>query len=221
MANKLLIKTYNPKEDLLVFPLTKDPMLETETKFSNIAEVVPAIADAFNVYTLLSAGASGGVSEDTMKTKNLFDIKRWTGTDPLRFACDLILHTKTNAYKDVYSPAKLLMEQVILSKDNTGRFIVPGISLASMEDFQSGDSIGGISKKAKVISAWVPGMFYIPLGMIEKVQVTFSKEVTDRGYPLWATLNVNIESIMPANTDYFDNVNFDFYNLARFNAGVV
>jgi len=206
MANKLLLKIYNPKEDLLVFPLTKDPLIETETKFSSIAEVIPAVADLFNTYTLLSAGTSGGVSEDTLKTKNLFDIKRWTGTEPLRFTCDLILHTQTNAFKDVYSPAKLLMNQVILSKDDNGRFIVPGISLASMSDFQEGQSIGGLSKKAKVISAWIPGILYIPLGMIEKVQVTFSKEVTDSGYPLWANINVTIESILPANSDFFDDV---------------
>ena len=205
MANKLIIKIYKPQEEVLTFPLTKDVLLETKSQFSSMGEVIPSVAKVFDYATLISAGMTGTVGAGLIETKNLFDIKRWTKTDPLIFTADLLLYTKTDPYKDVYEPAKLLIDQVILSKDNTGRFTVPGISAASLSDFQ-GEISPAENVRAKLVTVWIPGMLYLPIAMIESVQTTFSKEITDSGYPLWASINVNIESIMPANSDFFDDV---------------
>lgn len=207
MANRLFMQDHADSSKLFNFPLTKDPMLEIESQFSSFGEVIPSVNDFLNASTLAMTGAGGQVDAGLLKFKNLFDIKRWTKTDPIRLTVDIQLYTQTNPKEDVYRKAYQLMEYTMLTKDSTG-YIVPGMSLASLKDFQTNKEAGvqGTSSKAKLICLWIPGIIYLPRAIIEKVQPTFSREVTESGFPLWAELNLSIESVFPANTEFFDEM---------------
>jgi len=206
MANRIFIQDNFNTGLIYSFPLTKDPMIEIESQFTSISETFPAVGDLINTGTQVIAGTSGGISEGVMKLKNMFDLKRWTKTEPLRFTCDLQLFTKKDSEADVHDKANFIMNYVILSRDTEGKFIVPGVSLASLGDFQA-SNMKMMSSRAKLVSVWIPGLLYVPQAIIEKVQPTFSRELTEKGFPLWAELNVNIESVFPANSDFFDTKN--------------
>ena len=205
MANRIFIQDHYNTGLIYSFPLTKDPMIEIESQFSSFGEVIPIVNDVLNTYNMVTAGMAGSVSIEQLAMKNLFDIKRWTKTEPLRFTVDLQLFTKTDSEKDVHDKANFIMNYVILSrKSPSDPFVIPGISLASLKDFQQN---GLTSANAKIISVWIPGILYVPKAIIEKVQPTFSRELTEKGFPLWAELNVNIESVFPAISDFFDTAN--------------
>lgn len=204
MANKVFIQDHFDSSKAYSYHLTKDPMFEMDWESTSFSEVVPEFKNILDTAVGFSAGVGGEVGTGMVEFQNLFDIKRWKKSNPVGIAIDIQLFSKTDAEKDVHDKSLFLMNYTMLTKEGNN-YIVPGISLSSISEFQS--NTGGFSSKAKIISLWIPGMIYLPRAIILRAQPTFSRERTKKGFPLWAELNLQIESINPANSEFFETSN--------------
>jgi len=206
MANRIFIQNYNRTDDSMDFPLLEDVTLEIVSQFSSFGEAVPKVSEIVNFAATLQAGIAGSVDQGVILTKNLFDIPRWKKTDPIKFVAKLVFPLKDKgAEKDIFIPMKKLISYSILTSNSDGSYAVPGISLASLESFQSSGGRQGFSKNAKLISIGIPGVVYLPVAMIERASPTYSKEITESGFPLWGQIDISILGVYPANTSMFDD----------------
>jgi len=196
---------YSYKSDdtnLMSFPLTDDVNLEVMSDFASMTESIPLIGQITSFMTMMS-GLGGFASEGTLDFQNLSNVQRWQRTHPIKINLNLLLYTETNAKKEVYDKMMELISLTVPTQDpnNPKRYRVPGISLSSIKQTtKKGQKVTSVSQ-AKLIAVRIPGIIYLPIAMVTKAIPTISKEETDSGYPLWATLNVEITGLYPATGD--------------------
>ena len=58
----------------------------------------------------------------------------------------------------------------------------------------------------RYISVFIPGIIYIPYGFLETVRPTFSRQITESGFPLWGEADITIHSMFPASQEMFDDL---------------
>jgi len=198
---------YSYKSDdtsLMSFPLTDDVNLEVMSDFASMTENIPLVGQITSFMTMM-AGLGGSVSEGTLDFQNLSNVQRWQRTHPIKINLNLLLYTETSAKKDVYDKMMELISLTVPTKDpdNPKRYRVPGLSLSSIkQSTKKGQKKETVSvSQAKLIAVRIPGIIYLPIAMVTKAVPTISKEETDSGYPLWATLNVEITGLYPATDD--------------------
>lgn len=204
MANRIFIQDYNRVEDPMDFPLLEDVTPEIISEFGSFSDVVPKFADILDFATIASAGITGGAPESVLSTKNLFDVPRWKKTNPIKLVAKLVFYTKKDPEGDVFLPMKKIIAHSILSYNGDGTYSVPGISLASVKAFQK-DGESGFSKNSKLVSIGIPGVIHLQVAIIERAIPTFSKEITESGFPLWGQLDLTVTGVFPANTKNFDD----------------
>jgi len=184
-------------------PLLDDVTIETNTQYSTLAELVPSTL--MNIFTLMrnlgTLGGRGGAG--IVNLQNRLDLPRWQKTDPPKVQMKLGFFTKENPEEDVLNPVIDLVGSSILTYErSTNSYILPGVSLAtSVSGPTSG--IGGRAANAKLISMEIPGLIYIPLGLVERAIPTWSKEITESAIPLWCQLDLTIMGLMPATTEIY------------------
>lgn len=54
------------------------------------------------------------------------------------------------------------------------------------------------SSRSKLCAVYIPGIVYSPITILESIQVTWSKQVTNLGYPIWAKVNCQFTGSFPA-----------------------
>lgn len=54
------------------------------------------------------------------------------------------------------------------------------------------------SSRSKLCAIYIPGIVYSPVTILESIQVTWSKQLTDKGYPIWAKVNCQFTGSFPA-----------------------
>ncbi len=205
MSNRIFIQDYNRLDDVMDFPLMDDVTPEFQSQFGSFSDVVPKFSDLLDFGTIASAGTTGGVDESVLASKNLFDVPRWKKTDPIKYLAKLIFHTKDDPQNDVFIPMKNLISYSILTYNEDKTYSVPGISLASVKSFQSDKGESQFSKNAKLLSITIPGIIALPVAIIEKATPTYSKEITESGFPLWGQLDIQVTGVFPANTKNLDD----------------
>jgi len=204
MSNRILLEWEgfdSTKRESRVFPLTDDPQIELASQFQNLSDLLPGqIQSLMNfMQTVGKAGGGVGKTVTTMQTLPL-----WNGTDPLRLVAKLIFYVKDDPKEDVWKPVNEIASQAILKKDGK-RWKTPGASFKSFSNMmkdkktQNTDKNPMSANKFNYVSVEIPGVVYLPIALIMSAKPTFSKEVTIDNYPLWAVLDVEIRSIVPAN----------------------
>lgn len=204
MANRIFLQDYNREEDAIDFPLMEDPTIEISSKFGSFNETFPTVGEFLDTATIISTSTSGGVGALLLQTRNLFDIPRWQKTDPVKFVAKLIFELKTNPVIDIFYPISQLINYTILTLEEK-KYKVPGISLASMRAFQNQKGKSPLSENSKLLAIGIPGIIYLPVAIIERATPTYSREITESGYPLWGQLDLYVMGVFPANSDMFDD----------------
>jgi hypothetical protein len=188
---------------VLIFPLTDDVNIEATSEFASMTENIPLINELTNLMTTVSS-LSGSVSEGTLNLQNLSNVQRWQRTNPIKLNLNLLLYTQYSTKEDVYDPMMELISLTILTKDpnQPNRYRVPGLNLKTLnKSKKSGQKKTSVEGESKLISIRIPGIIYLPIALVTKAIPTISKEETDSGYPLWATINVEITGLYPATDD--------------------
>ncbi|MCP4650356.1 MAG: hypothetical protein GY853_09805 [PVC group bacterium] len=189
--------------EILEFPLTDDVNLEITSEFASFTEQVPLIEQLINLVTITSS-FGGSISEGGLNFQNLSNVQRWQRTNPIRINLNLLLYTKESAKSDVYDPMMNLISLTVLTKDpdNPSRYRVPGLNLSNLKNStKGGQKKEELAGRSKLISIRIPGIIYLPIALVTKAIPTVSKEETDSGYPLWASMNVEITGLYPATDD--------------------
>lgn len=234
MANKVLIQILASSPIILEAPCTEDIVVDAKSQYSSFGELVPSMETLTNFVSTAYSSIGGTVQRGVMTLKNALDVPRWIKTDPARLALDMNFYIKTNPYTDVWLPTMLLLSMQILSRNNANEFITPGMSINAMNAFQdpnssertqskekspnlnekasATDDIKNLFKslptKAKLCSVYIPGIIYLPLAYVEVAQPTWSKQITEKGYPLWSKVQLQLTGLYPAVAeDNFFSVN--------------
>lgn len=219
MANKIRVAFGNPYNNFqveeIITPLTNNVTLDVKSSFKSASSVLPSsdlLKKMFNLQNVLQGSVS--------RFQQYFDLMVWENTAPVRLNVELMLYTKTDPFADVYQKAMGLVSNTILIKDGD-KFRLPGVSGANLYDFisssgqndtQTQASVRGLDNalatvnlsKTRVVSLEIPGIIYLDKCILESAKPTFSKEVTESGYPLWCKVQADFVSIFPANQDMFD-----------------
>jgi hypothetical protein len=224
--NRILINyTMESGETIpLEYPIYEDFQIEANTEFSSFAELAPTIDSLVNLGNMVSS-TGGGVGPAGLGLRSILDAPRWQKTNPVKITIDMFFYTKEDPVKDVLFPINTLLGAHVLKKSSDGkRVLVPGINAGNSKEIDKIiknigkeekaafiDEAGGEDKLKKflsgqynsIFSVIIPGVVYLPAAFIFAIQPTYSKQVTAKGYPLWAQANVQIQSITPALYDNF------------------
>jgi len=176
--------------------------------------MVPGLSNIIHLVSTISSSA-GSIGEGLLGLTNQLDAARWEKTDPIRLSVRLGFFTKDDSFANVVEPVQTLVGMSILTYDaQNKRYATPGMNLKNMSDFtkQKGKSTEGFLG-SKFCSVVIPGIVYIPIAYIEKATPTFSRQVTERDMPLWATLELLLVGTFPALESDFTN-STDFANLS-------
>jgi hypothetical protein len=226
MANKLIL-TYNStyeettevgaeifssgiKNHLVsrFFTLLDMVQIENISEYFSLSTVCPELSRLVTIAGKASAGITGGIGGGLLDFTNIMDAPIWQNTKPLSIVLKLGLFTETDAYKDVWKPSIDLIGMSILTKQPNGQYLAPGLNLNNLKDF-----MGGAKKKAdaeeqfmgaKLVSIDIPGVVYIPVAVVNRVTPTYSKQITDQGYPLWVDLDCQFTGTIPATTEFYE-----------------
>lgn len=202
------------------FPLQEDISIGLESQFQDAADLVPGIASKLQTLKSVMNAASGTSSEFF----NLFKLQVWQETNPVQMTFKLVFHTKTDAWADVWVPAMSLASLSVLKKIGTGEggiFRTPGVSLANFAKIKAAQlATKNVKDEAKgkkaedalnkelenkdgfengnMVGVHIPGLIRFEDGFVPKCNLTFSKESTKMGAPLWAEIELQVQTTLPA-----------------------
>ena len=206
----------------MTYPITEDFQIETSTEFSSFGDLCPTISSLVDVGNMLTTTGNGVVTDTGLNLRSILDAPRWTKTNPVKITVDMFFYTKEKAKEDVVDAINILIGSHVLSQDDKGKTRVPGINASnvkSIDEMQAeitangGEALSKTEKdnintqlqkqKNSMFSVLIPGVVFLPYAFIFSISPTYSKHVTENGYPLWASANVQIQSVMPAFVEYF------------------
>jgi len=193
-----------------VFPLVDDITLTIETSYASYSSLVPGLDKIKTLAGTLSS-VGGSISEGGLEFQNAFDLQRWERTMPVRINPKLIFYIKeSGGLGDVYDPMMELIRFTVPTFDEeTGKYILPGISLSAMGDAKIKKATGeaeNISKGSKLIAIKIPGVIHLKVALLQKAIPTFSKHLDEDGWPIWGILDTEIISLAPANSKMLDYI---------------
>jgi hypothetical protein len=153
--------------------------------------------------TVLSGAIKAFTGETVSGSFKQAGYQIWTGTDPLTFAFSTTLNMKTSALRDVFAPAKILMNLVLPEEASGNGFGLnaPGPTIV--------DALGTKTNYSKQYS-FRCGIIYLPSIIITKAEPTFSDDVDEQGYPIWCTLQIEVSSVFTATTDLINGFNANY-----------
>jgi hypothetical protein len=195
----------------------EDINVQAISQFSRISDLIPGMNELVNLITTSGGAINNQVSSAMGWVKNALDVPIWNKTEPVKLALDLNFFVQTSGYGDVWRPTMLLQSMCVLSKKRNGTLATPGFSLRSIGKMRESVKESDVKKlqenaakadsmsrdlslveksfpsdypvSSKLCSIYVPGIVYIPIALIESIQVLWSKQLTDKGYPIWSKVN--------------------------------
>ena len=184
------------------------------SQFSRISDLVPGMNELVNMITTSGGVINNQISKAMGHVKNALDVPIWSKTEPVKLALDLNFFVQTSGYGDVWRPTMLLQSMCVLSKKRNGTLATPGFSfrtIGKLDEAVKESDVKKLQKNAakadsmsrdlslveknfpsdypvlsKLCSIYVPGIVYIPIALLESIQVLWSKQLTDKGYPIWS-----------------------------------
>jgi len=192
----------------------EDINVQAISQFSRISDLVPGMNELVNMITTSKGVINEEISAAMGHVKDALDVPIWNKTEPVKLALDLNFFVQTSGYGDVWRPTMLLQSMCVLSKKRNGNLATPGFSLRTIGKLSESVKESDVKKLqknvakadsmsrdlslveesfpsdypvlSKLCSIYVPGIVYIPIAFIESIQVLWSKQLTDRGYPIWS-----------------------------------
>lgn len=221
--NRIILTLNNQELTQIEAPIQEDFQIETSTEFTSFSDLCGTISNLVDLANTVST-TSGAVSQSGLMLRSIIDAQRWSKTNPIKINLDMFFYTKTNPENDVVLKVNTLLGLHLLRHDpkNNNKILVPGINagrIASIEkEIKAIEAETNIVKKEQLASntyekvknlpstffaVTIPGVVHINNAFMFAVKPTYSKHITADGYPLWASVNVDICGIAPAFIDDF------------------
>lgn len=228
--NRIILTLNNQELTQIEAPIQEDFPIETTTEFTSFSDLCGTISNLVDLANTLST-TGGTVSQSGLMLRSIIDSYRWSKTNPIKINLDMFFYTKTDPKIDVVQKVNTLLALHLLRHDPNGRVLVPGINAAMIakieKQIKSIESEKDQAKKEQLandtykqveltsstfFSVTIPGIVHIDNAFIFAVKPTYSKQVTTKGYPLWASVNVDICGIAPAFVENFKRGSDFFYS---------
>lgn len=206
---------------------TEDINVQAVSQFSKISDLVPGMTELANMVSTAQSVLSNQISKGIANIQNALDIPIWLKTEPVKIPIDLNFYIKSSGYMDVWRPTMVLQSMCVLSKkQGSNSLITPGFNINSIGN--AGKTVTSSDIKAmkgkaessdinssalwneekdfpttfpstsKLCSLYIPGIVYVPIAIIESIQVTWSKQLSSKGYPIWSKVNCQFTGAYPA-----------------------
>lgn len=203
------------------FLLDNDVSINLSSQFSQFlgdTGVVPQISALFgSIKAVRNFFGSGQFKQMGLQT--------WQKTDPVSLSLEVTLNMRTDAKKDVYDPAKLLMKLPLPStaSSGTGGLIPPGPTIwSTIQDTFSNSkknrdsSSNDLFDRGYIFSIQIGKTIWLDQVIFKKVVPVFSLETDTNDYPISCKLSLDIDSIFTATTEMVDefdsNIGFNIKN---------
>lgn len=184
--------------------LIDDIALTTNTQFQSIIQFIPLAGSITNIQSL--AGALVGKVHGTIG--KYLETEAWKSTDPLSTSFTIHLDTITDAKTDVFLPALALLSYTVPEEDGSGFLTTPGVNAVKVLEIIANenkefaqDQLKQVIAGSRTISLLIGGWLYLSSAILIKAQPTFSKDVTESGFPLWCDINCEIKTIQTTTVD--------------------
>lgn len=189
-------------------PLIAEPSIELNSDFTSFSEMIPSSIS--NIIGLMGkiTSATGSVSSGFLDLTNKLDVPVWSRTEPARITVTLGFYLKKDAFEDVVKPTQEICQMAILSRDPVykDRFIAPGLNLPSLREVSVNNKDQSVERSAKLVTIEIPGIIYLSRAIVKRAVPTFSKDLAESGYPIWATVDCEFVGLSSATTDIFLDV---------------
>lgn len=220
-GRQILIKDGNDKPIINV-PLIFDGelSLKTSSDFGSIWDAEPN-----NLMSLVASSVEIGNFKMPSGQFALQGAQIWQKTEPLEFTIKTNLYMDKDGFNDVVKPSLVLMQtclpmkETIAERDNImglnvalQTLIPPGPNLQailSTSGMISGDSKIMQDIKNKVRGTYtleIPPNFIFNNIIIKEVDVTFSKTLDEKGYPISASVDIEFRTMEIATTDMINRI---------------
>lgn len=138
-----------------------------------------------------------------------FGFQIWENTDPVSFNVTVTFHMginkEYNAYTEVYKPA---IELASLPLPTIGASIAGGLAENLEPPGPSPSTLLG-GEKFSPISLQIGNILYISNIIVKKAEPTFSTETDEFDYPIWAKVNLDIQSVETATVEMITQNNIE------------
>jgi len=198
------------KPKTFVVPILEDFTIEAQSEFASFGDLVPAIADLTGMLTTAST-IDGSLGRGTANINNMLSAQRWQRTNPVKISVTLHFYTKTDPAEEVIRPVNTLLGLHLPLKLGDKNIRLPGINANNMKavveslDKNTGkvDASKGGQDISMLVAVFIPGVVYIPNAFVYDAKPTYSRQITESGYPLWATLECQFWGASMALTENF------------------
>ncbi len=226
MANRIYLQIVGAKS-IFEAPLIEDVTLELGSGFQTWGDLAPGLTSFLDLIKNIPA-ATGKISKEMTNIMNLFDVPRWTKTDPIKFQTKLAFYTQTDAKKDVFDKVAYITSLCILTRDPNGVYVIPGANVTHLRNLLDNKEDSKVSSLAwqtqlnaksssvpkesdfqsqsKLVSVEIPGIVYLSHAFVMTCTPTFSRQKTEKGYPLWGHVDIQLCGLFPASDQMFKNV---------------
>jgi hypothetical protein len=191
------------------------------------SDVAISLSSTFSPYLAgmdVAKGVSGLLSSITILRDFIgsgsfkqMGLQTWQSTEPIGLNLEVRLAMQTNAKREVYDPALLLMKLPLptLAGSKTGGLIPPGPTIFSaIEETIANVTDGAVQRvggdffsRGQRYGLYIGHTIYLPSVVIKKVVPVFSSKTDENDYPIWCTLSMDIDSIYTATQEDIDNFN--------------
>lgn len=230
--NRIILTLNNQELTQIEAPIQEDFQIDTSTEFTSFSDLCGTISNLVDLANTVST-TGGTVSQSGLMLRSIIDSYRWSKTNPIKINLDMFFYTKTTSQNDVVNKVNILLGLHLLRHDpkNNNRILVPGINagmIASIEkEIKAVEAEKDQAKKEQLASntyekvknlpstffaVTIPGVVHINNAFMFAVKPTYSKQVTAKGYPLWASVNVDICGLAPAFVEDFKRGADFFYS---------
>lgn len=209
--------------NLIQTHLRENVNLLANTTFQSLIEMSPigsALETLSGATSAVFGQALGGVAK-------YMQMETWKSTDPLSFGLTLHFDTDMNPRNDVFLPTIALFAYTVPEENRNKILKTPGpniLALLSKSNSMNTDKVNlagttvSSSSEDRLVSILIGGWLYLTQVVLVKAEPTFSKDLTESGYPLWSELTCEFKALRTCTVDHLTGLADDAQSQAIANS---
>lgn len=195
-----------PDTENAKFILEENLTLTMSSSFSNLVNISsPAFMTVLSQEIYKKTGWGSGAISGQYKQ---FGFQTWKGTAPISFSLTLNIAMVNDAYEDVVKPVMALSKLTLPHELKGGGLIAPGpapSTAMTKESVNQTDENGNPLITGKQLNCYI-GNFPLYNIIIKTAQPTFSSTIDTKGYPIFASIRLEAQTLFTATTAMADSM---------------
>jgi hypothetical protein len=218
LRNELL--NMNKIEDKYVYIADLTTVIDNDISVKNGVNYKSISDGIFNGFVADVIDMASGITGSQNVLQRMNNMQRYESNDPLRISLELKLYSRYNAILDVLIPTLSLQAASGVRWNNLYKnpknavLEVPGLYLSGMGDFSQsiisptrdqGEGKKSLGSTSRTVYVEIENLIFVADGIMKNVDVVYSNIMTKTGAPLFSEVNLEVETIYPANSIHLFN----------------